>query len=133
MNDLARYASRSASVEMSTHFTGHFVGDRSVVVSSDCLFAGTKRMCPVGIRMRVIMFLCPLIEDEFYGVSSYTKRIKTTKKGVSLCSDDASACGTALNMSSSSYSGMAMRELVHRKRKEFRIAPKTASSGNAEQ
>jgi hypothetical protein len=57
----------------------------------------------------------------------------TTNKGVSLCSDDASACRTALCMSSGSYSGLTKHELVHRKRKDFRIAPKTASSGKAEQ
>ena len=36
-------------------------------------------------------------------------------------------------MSSSSYSGLWIHEPVHRKKKEFRIAPKTASSGNTEQ
>jgi hypothetical protein len=36
-------------------------------------------------------------------------------------------------MSSGSYSGLAMQELVHRCWKEFLTAPKVASSGKAEQ
>ena len=36
-------------------------------------------------------------------------------------------------MSSGSYSGVAMQELVHRNWKQFMIAPKTTSFGKAEQ
>ena len=53
--------------------------------------------------------------------------------GVSLLLDDAIACRNALSMSSCSCSGLAMQELVHWNWKEFRIAPKTVSSGKAEQ
>jgi len=48
-------------------------------------------------------------------------------------SDEASACRTSLSMSLDLYSGLVMHELVHQRRKEFRIAPKFASFGNAEQ
>jgi hypothetical protein len=36
-------------------------------------------------------------------------------------------------MSSGSYSGLGMHKLVHRKKKEFKIPPKTVSFGNTEQ
>jgi hypothetical protein len=66
-------------------------------------------------------------------VSSQTRRTRTTKKGASQLSDDESACMIVFNMSSGSYSGLAMQDPVHRNLKESIIAPKTASSGNAEQ
>ena len=64
--------------------------------------------------MRVDMFLWPRIIAEFHWVLSQTGRISATKNGISLHLDDASACKTAFSMSSCSYSGMAMQELVHR-------------------
>jgi hypothetical protein len=73
------------------------------------------------------------MEAEFQGVSSQTGRIKTTRKGVSLYSDDASTYMTALSMSSGSYPRLAIHELIHWERKELSIVLKTASSGNAEQ
>ena len=57
----------------------------------------------------------------------------TNEKLVSMCSDDASACIPFLSISSGSDSGLAMHELVHRKRKKFKIASKTASVEKAEQ
>ncbi len=79
------------------------------------------------------MFLWPLTDAKFHGVSSQTARTSTTKNVVSLLSDEASALRTAFTMSSDSYSGLAVHELVHQNWKEFMNAPKTASSGNAEQ
>jgi len=79
------------------------------------------------------MFMCPRMEAEFQGVSSQTWRIRTTRNGVSLLSEDASAWRIASSMSSCSYYGLAMQELVHRNWKVFRIDPKTASSGKADQ
>ena len=70
---------------------------------------------------------------EFHGVSSQTWRTSTAKNGVLLFSDEASAYMTTFNMSSGSYSGLAMPKLVHQNWKEFMTAPKTASSGKAEQ
>ena len=64
---------------------------------------------------------------------SKTGRIKTTRKGVPNDSEEASAWRTALSMSSGSYSGMAIDELVLRYRKESVIAPKISSSWKAEQ
>ena len=79
------------------------------------------------------MLTWPRIEAEFHGVSSHTRRTRTTKKGVALISDDTSACRKALSMFSGSYSGLAMQEFVHRNMKESVISPKTVSSENAEQ
>jgi len=73
------------------------------------------------------------MEAELQDVSSHTVRIKTTRKEVSLLSEDASACRTYLSMSSCSSSKLAMHERVNRKRKEIRISSKIASSRNAEQ
>ena len=53
--------------------------------------------------------------------------------GVFVHSGNASAQSTALSMSSGSYSGLAMNELIQRKRKKFMTAPKFSSSGKAEQ
>ena len=83
--------------------------------------------------MRVDMFLWPRREPRSHGDSSQTRRISTTNNGFSLLSYDASARRTAFSMSFGAYSGLAMQELVHRNWKEFMIAPKTASSGKAEQ
>ena len=49
---------------------------------------------------------------EFHGVSSQTRRIKTTRKGVFGDSEEASAWRAALNISSGSYSGLAIHEPV---------------------
>ncbi len=55
------------------------------------------------------------------------------RNGASLFSEEARTCRTVFSMSSGSYSGLAMQELVHRYWKEFITAPKAASSGRAEQ
>ncbi len=59
-------------------------------MSSDWRCDGTNRMRPMGIQMKVDVFLWPRLEAEFHGVSSYIGRVKKTKNGVSLLSDDAS-------------------------------------------
>jgi hypothetical protein len=66
-------------------------------------------------------------------VSSQTGRINATKKGVSGDSDESRAGRTALSMSSGSYSGLTIHEPIQRYLKESVIAPKTLSSGKAEQ
>ena len=53
-------------------------------------------------------------------------------KGVSVDSEEVSAWRTALSMFSGSYSGLAIQERVHRKRKKSVIASKISSSGKAE-
>ena len=75
----------------------------------------------------------PLMALEFHGVSFHTGSIKTTRKGISILSEETSACRTALSISSGSYFGSAMQNPVHWKRKEFVAAPKVSSSGKAEQ
>jgi hypothetical protein len=79
------------------------------------------------------MVLCPRMEVEFQGMSSQTGRIITRKNGISLLLSDASAWMIALSMSSGLYFRLAMHELVHQNWKDFIIAPKTVSSGKAEQ
>ena len=79
------------------------------------------------------MLWWPRILAEFHGVSSHTGRIKTTRKGVSCISEEERAWRAALSISSGSYSGLAIHELVQRYKNESVIAPKTSSSGRFEQ
>jgi hypothetical protein len=55
------------------------------------------------------------------------------KTGISLLFDEESACRAAFSMSSGSYSGLTMQELVRRNWKEFMTAPKTLSFWKAEE
>jgi hypothetical protein len=89
-------------------------------------------MRPAGIRMRVDILPWPLTVAEFHGVSSHTDSITITINGVYVYLEVASAWSTALIMSSSSYFGLAVQELVHRKRKKLITAPKFSSSGKGE-
>ena len=66
-------------------------------------------------------------------MSFQTGRTSTTKSGVSLRSDEASAWKIVFRMSSGSYSGLAMHEPVHVRWKEFMTAPKIAPTGKTEQ
>ena len=77
---------------------------------------GTKRICHVEMSLSVTIYRWPLIKADFHGVSSQTGRIKTTRNGVSVDSDDMSVCMTALSMFSGLYSVLAMQELVKRKK-----------------
>ena len=76
------------------------------------------------------MFLWPLVNAEFHGVSSQTGRTNNAKNGVSLLSEEGR---TAFSMSSDSYYGLAMQKPIQRNWKEFITAPKTASFRKAEQ
>ncbi len=120
----SRYASRPSALAIRMSSTGHLAGLRSMDSSSVCLSAGTKRMCPLGMRMRVDIFWCPRMACDVHGESSHTGRVMTTRNGASVFSEDARAWRTACSMSSGSYSGFAMHEAVQRYRKESRIAPK---------
>ncbi len=73
------------------------------------------------------------IAAEVHGVSSQTKRIRTTAKGVNGDSEEASAWRITLSISSGSYSGLAIHEPVHRYRNESVIAPTISSSRKVEQ
>ena len=81
----------SASFEMSIIYNGHLAGERVAVVSSDSRCVGTKRIWPVGIRMRGVKFIWPLMDAEFHGVSSQIGRTSTAGNAVSLLSEEASA------------------------------------------
>ena len=74
------------------------------------------------------MFPWPLMTAELHGVSSQTGNIKTIINGVSVHSDEASACRKASSMSFGSYSCLVMQELVQRKIKAFMTTPKISSS-----
>ena len=100
--------SRSLPLATRTKSTGHFAGERTSVASSDYLWAITNRMCPAVIRM----LWWPRIAAEFHGVSSQTRRIRTTKKGVSSDYEEVRVWRTALSISSGSYSGLAIHEPV---------------------
>ena len=71
-------------------------------------------MCPAGIRTRVDMLWWPRIAAEFHGVSSQTRSIKTTRKGLSCDYEEERAWRTGLSISSGSYSGLAIHEPVQR-------------------
>jgi hypothetical protein len=104
---------RPMALAMRANSTGHFAGERIEVASSDCLCAGTNRMCPADIRMRDNVLWWPRVAAEFHSVSSRTGRIKIIKQGISLDFKEASAWRTALSMSAGSYSGLAIQGLVH--------------------
>ena len=129
----SRYAARPNSLAMMISSTGHLAGLSSMDSSSACLSAGTNRMCPLGMRMSVDIFVCPRIAFDVHGESSHTGRTMTAKNGSFVCSEEAKACKTAFSMSSGSYSGLAMHDAVQRYLNELRIAPKLTSSGKAEQ
>jgi hypothetical protein len=60
------------------------------------------------------MLWWPRIAVEFHGVSFQTGRIKTTRNGVFVDYEEASAWRTALSMSSGSYLRMAIQDPIHR-------------------
>ena len=79
-------------------FTGHLAGEKSDVDSSDCVCAGTKSLYLAKTYTGVDMLPWPLIAGEFHGVSSHTASVKTTKKGLCVHSEEASACMSASSM-----------------------------------
>ncbi len=58
------------SFEMRASSTGHLDGGREAVSPYVCLWAGTSRMCQVGIWMRVSRLRWLRIVAEYQGVSS---------------------------------------------------------------
>jgi hypothetical protein len=89
--DKSRYFSLLAVFEMRTISASHLAGGSDTVESSDCRWAGTNRICPAGILMRVDMFLCPLTDAELHGVSSQMGRSIIARNGASLFSEEARA------------------------------------------
>jgi hypothetical protein len=129
----SRYAARPDSLAMMISSTGHLAGLSSMDSSSACLSAGINRMCPLGMRMSVDIFVWPRIAFDVHGESSHTGRTMTTRNGVSVCSEEARAWRTACSISSGSYSGFAIQDEVQRYLNELWIAPKLTSSEKAEQ
>jgi len=100
----------SSSFETRTNSTGHFAGVREVMSLSDCLCAGTNRMCPAGFWMRVSRLVWLRIVAEYQGVSSQTGSTMNPRKGVVVFVDEARACRIAFLMSPGSYSGFAVQD-----------------------
>ena len=93
-----------------------FRGGEDWVSLVGLLVSGNKTHVPRRGRMRVGMLWWPRIAAEFYGVSSQTGSIKTTRKEVSCASEEERAWRTALSISFGSYSGLAIHEPVQRHR-----------------
>ena len=91
MRSLCRNFCLPVSLEMRTSSTGHLAGGREAVSPSVCLWAGTNRMWPVGIWISVSMLGWLRIAAEAHGVSSYTRSTSTTKSGVVVSTEEASA------------------------------------------
>ena len=72
------------------------------------------------------------MEAEFHGVPFHIVLILSIRNGVSVLSDNDSACRTAFSTSFVSYSGLAMQKLAHRKRKALRMALTAMCSEKAE-
>ena len=87
----SRYLSRPLAFAIRTSSTGNLAGLSTIEGSSVCFSAGTKRMCPFGIRIRVDMLGWPVIATEVYGESSNTRRTKAARNGSSVCSEEAKA------------------------------------------
>ena len=87
----SRYLPLPFSFAIRTSSTGHLAGVSTIEGSSVCFSAGTKRMCPVGMRIRVDMLVWPLTAIEVHGESSHTERTMTARNGSSVCSEEAKA------------------------------------------
>ncbi len=87
----SRYAALPNSLAMMIISTGHLAGLSSTDSSSACLSAGINLMCPLGMRMRVDIFVWPRIAFDVHGESSHTGRTMATRNGVSVCSEEAKA------------------------------------------
>ncbi len=62
----------------------------------------------------MVVLGCESMDYVLHGESSNAGRIKTTRSGLGDIVEEASACRTALRISSSSYSGLAMQDLASR-------------------
>ena len=60
------------------------------------------------------MLGCDSMDCDLHGESSQAGRIKTTTSGLGDIVEEASACRTALRISSGSYSGLVMHDHVRR-------------------
>ena len=99
-----------------TIFTGQVAGVRSVMSRSvsSCLCVGTNLNWFAGIWASMVVLGCDNMDCVLHGESSQAGRMKTTRSGLGDVVDEASACKTALRMSSGSYSGLAMHDPVSR-------------------
>ena len=122
IRSVSRNALRPLSLEMRMSSTGHLAEARSDVGLFDCVWMGINRMWSAGMRIRVSMFHWPRMKAEFHGMSSQTRSIVTTNNGISVDSGNVSTWRTTLSMSSGSYSGLAIHELVQRYKHDFRTA-----------
>ena len=93
--------------------TSHLAGVRTSVADVCPLgYFLARRACHGGLRMRVLRFMCYLIDAAAQSVSSHNGRTSNIRKAVSAVSENARAWRIALRMSSGSYSGLAMHDFV---------------------
>ncbi len=99
-----------------TGSTGQIAGLRSVMSrsASNCLCVGTNLNWFACICASMVVLGCDSMDCVLHGESSQEGRIQTTSRGLGDVVDEASACKTALCMSSGSYSGLALHDPVSR-------------------
>ena len=88
--------------------TGQVAGLESVMSrsASNCLCVGTNlRWFAWILWARMVVLGCDSMDCVLHGESSQAGRMKTTRSGLGDVVDEASACKTALRMSSGSYYG----------------------------
>ncbi len=101
---------------MMTRSTGQVAGLRSVMsrLASNFLCVGTNLNWFAWIWASMVVLGCDSMDCVLHGESSQTGRMKTTRRELGDIVDEASACRTALRISSGAYSGLAMHDLVSR-------------------
>ena len=100
-----------------TMSTCQVAGLRSVMSrsASNCLCVGMNLNWLAGIWARMVVLGCDSLDCVLHGESSQAGRMKTTRSsGLGDIVDEASACSTALRISSGSYSGLAINDPVSR-------------------
>ena len=83
-------------------------------LASNCLCVGTNLSWLDCRWMSMVVLGCDSMDCVLHGESSQAGRMKTTSSGLGDVVDEASACKTALRMSSGSHSGLAMHYPVSR-------------------
>ncbi len=96
------------------HYTGQFAGRRSEMSrsASNCLCAGTNLSWFDWIWASMVVLECDSMDCVLHGESYQAGWIKTTRSGIGEIVEEASACKTALRLSSGSYSGLAIQDPV---------------------
>jgi hypothetical protein len=96
--------------------TGQSAGRRSEMsrLESSCLCVGTNFSWFAWIWASMVVLGCESMDCVLHGESSQAGRIKTTRRELWDVVEEATACRTALRISSCSYSGLLMQDSVSR-------------------